>query len=77
MATNLAEEAWVIRSSGGDAYTFWARIKFTGRPAFPHPRAGEKNAIYIERVALEKNVPTGPVAREVPRLARTSNIRSV
>lgn len=57
--------SWVVQyplglpqEPGGDAYTFWAKIKFTG-PAFPHARAGEKNAIYIERVALEKNAPAG------------------
>ncbi|NCB32232.1 MAG: DUF3343 domain-containing protein [Clostridia bacterium] len=31
--------------------TFWARIKFTG-PAFPHGKADETNAVYIERVCL-------------------------
>ena len=33
-------------------FDIWARIKFTG-PAFPHGRAGEANAIWVERVVLE------------------------
>jgi Domain of unknown function (DUF4838)/Glycosyl hydrolase family 67 N-terminus len=31
----------------------WARIKFTG-PSFPHARAGETDAIYVERLVLIK-----------------------
>ena len=31
----------------------WARIKFTG-PSFPHTRAGETDAIYVERLVLIK-----------------------
>ncbi|MDA3926144.1 MAG: hypothetical protein PF904_15720 [Kiritimatiellae bacterium] len=52
--------SWVIQyplgfsqDENGDAYAFWAKIKFTG-PAFPHASPDEPNAIYIERVALEK-----------------------
>ena len=64
--------SWVIQyplgiSQGGDgeAYTFWAKIKFTGS-AFPHARAGEPNAIFIERLALEKAAPAGPPAVKKP-----------
>ncbi len=52
--------SWVIQYPLGfsqeantDAYILWAKIKFTG-PAFPHASPGDPNAIYIERVALEK-----------------------
>jgi hypothetical protein len=53
---------WVIQLDVGDLfdagkpdqkYDVWARIKFTG-PRFPHARAGEKDAIYVERVVLVK-----------------------
>jgi len=32
-------------------YDIWARIKFTG-PGFPHGKAADPNAIYVERVVL-------------------------
>ncbi len=64
--------SWVIQyplgisqGSDGAAYTFWAKIKFTG-PAFPHPRAGEPNAIYIERLALEKASSSEPSLADKP-----------
>ena len=66
--------SWVIQyplglsqEADGDAYTFWANVKFTG-PAFPHPRAGEANAIFIERLVLEKAVTAQPP--ETPPRAR-------
>lgn len=34
-------------------YEVWARIKFEG-PAYPHGKASDKNAIYVERVVLVK-----------------------
>jgi hypothetical protein len=35
-------------------YDIWARIKFNG-PAFPHGKADDANAIYIERVVLVRH----------------------
>ncbi|NLF18421.1 MAG: DUF4838 domain-containing protein [Lentisphaerae bacterium] len=43
----------LMADSGTVPYTLWARIKFTG-PAFPHGRAEDANAIWIERVVLER-----------------------
>jgi hypothetical protein len=54
--------SWIIQLDVFDLYDaripdqkfdVWARIKFTG-PRFPHARAGEKDAIYVERVVLVK-----------------------
>jgi len=35
-------------------FDIWASIKFTG-PHFPFPKAGEKDAIYVERVVIVKS----------------------
>jgi hypothetical protein len=54
--------SWIIQLDVGDLfdgskpdqkYDVWARIKFTG-PRFPYARAGDKDAIYVERVVLVK-----------------------
>lgn len=54
--------SWIIQVDVENAYDpahpeqkfdIWARIKFTG-PRFPHPRPGEQDAIYVERVVLVK-----------------------
>jgi hypothetical protein len=37
-------------------FEVWARIKFEG-PRFPHPRAGDHDAIYVERLILVKAQP--------------------
>jgi len=36
-----------------EQYTIWASVKFTG-PEFPHGKADEANAIWVERVILER-----------------------
>ena len=33
-------------------FDIWARIKFEG-PLFPHAKAGQKDAIYVERLVLQ------------------------
>jgi hypothetical protein len=52
--------SWIVQfpiESAGDAsrpdekFEIWARIKFEG-PGFPHGQAGQKNAIFIERVIV-------------------------
>ncbi|MBT7165346.1 MAG: DUF4838 domain-containing protein [Victivallales bacterium] len=52
--------SWIIQLDVDDAmvaeapetrYDIWARIKFTG-PDFPHGKADDANAIYVERVVL-------------------------
>jgi len=54
--------AWWIQADLIDAYNpqapdtqyeVWASLKFEG-PDFPHPKAGDKNAVYVERMALVK-----------------------
>lgn len=37
-------------------FEVWARIKLTG-PRFPHPKPGDKDAIYVERLVLAKTEP--------------------
>ena len=37
-------------------FDVWARMKFEG-PRFPHPRPGDKDAIYVERLVLVKTKP--------------------
>ena len=53
---------WAIQVDVGNAadpanprgkFDVWTNIKFTG-PGFPHGQAGEKNAIWVERVILVK-----------------------
>ena len=52
--------SWIIQNDVNDAfdpsapdtrYEIWANIKFEG-PLYPHSREGEKNAIFIDRIAL-------------------------
>ena len=54
--------SWIIQLDLFDIYDsrtpdqkfdVWARIKFTG-PRFPYAKAGEKDAIYVERVVFDK-----------------------
>jgi hypothetical protein len=44
----------ILSPGGGDeSFTIWASIRFTG-PDFPHGKADEPNAIWVERVVLER-----------------------
>jgi hypothetical protein len=46
------DNAWDAARPNAE-FDIWAHIKFEG-PAFPHGKAGEKNAISVERVVLVK-----------------------
>jgi hypothetical protein len=60
--------SWIIQVEVDNAYDpvapeqlfeVWARVKFEG-PRFPHTKAGDRDAIYIERVVLTARLPLHP-----------------